>query len=138
MDWTEWKYLVSVSAVHDAVSFPVNSVLKLSRKSLLLSHIFAYCFHIYSTCIKAVFIHFLHCMLWILDYCIRKSLSKNLLIKLLQVNMQLDSDSPSFATALRELQISKARKQHPLLKPKPETPIGMIIVHCVVLFFMIS
>ena len=52
--------------------------------------------------------------------------------------MQLDSDSPSFATALRELQINKARKQHPLLKPKPETPIGMIIVHCVVLFFMIS
>ena len=41
--------------------------------------------------------------------------------------MQLDSDSPSFATALRELQINKARKQHPLLKPKPETPIGMII-----------
>ena len=56
----------------------------------------------------------------------------------MQVNIQLDSDSPSFATALRELQINKARKQHPLLKPKPETPIGMIIVHYVVLFFMIS
>lgn len=39
MDWTEWRYSVSVSAVHNAVNFPVNSVLKLSRKSLLLSHI---------------------------------------------------------------------------------------------------
>lgn len=46
------------------------------------------------------------------------------LIGLLKLSVQLDSDSPSFATALRELQINKARKQNPLLKPKPETPVG--------------